>query len=53
MRPEAKTFQCRGTVTEDSRISMAQHGINFVFGPSLGVSRVYNVDHFVVYVHDV
>ena len=45
--PKTKTFQCHGTIAEESKISIAQHGINFTFGPSLSVSR----DHLVVQVH--
>ena len=41
-------FQCHRKITEESEIPIAQHGINCTFGPSLGVSRVSNDDHFVV-----
>ena len=49
--PETQVFQCRRTVAEESKRRFAQHEIDFTFGPSLGVSRVSNDDHFVVRVH--
>ena len=49
--PETQTFQCHGTTAEESKISIAEHGINFTFGPSLTVSCSYNDDHCVVQVH--
>ena len=44
--PETQVFQCRRTITEERHIFFAQHGIKFLLGPSLGVSRVSNDDHF-------
>ena len=46
-----KLSQGHGTITEESQISIAQHGINFTFGPSLSMSCICNDDHFVVQVH--